>query len=99
MSSTPEPFLAPGTAATGVSSSARWQAILQAEQLSLTAPADSITTPVGTQQLGNLSLSSGKIDGAVFASDGNYPYFLQTFPDNSAGKWNAAWMGDGGGCE
>ena len=97
--SPPDPFLAAGSSATRTSSSPRWTAILASERLTPTATTDDVKTTVGSRQLGNVSLASGAIPSVVYASDRNYEYFLRTFPDDGgSGNWNAAWVGDPGGC-
>lgn len=97
-----DPFLHPGPLANTVSTSAAWTAVLAAEGLAATASADAAKTDIGTQELGNVSLASLNLRHVVFASDGNYEYFLQTFPPAVDGSqiaaWNAAWMGDRYGC-
>lgn len=98
-----DPFLQPGASTNTISASASWKSILAAEGLAATATADTAKTEVGTQALGNISLTTTKLKHVTFASDGNYEYYGETFPSATDGgqtgeAWNAAWMGDQYGC-
>ncbi|EMD00390.1 hypothetical protein BAUCODRAFT_28742 [Baudoinia panamericana UAMH 10762] len=93
-----DPFLKPGTAVNTISSSNNWATILANEGLSVTETTDANVTDVGGSKLANVSLASGSIPGVVYASELNYDYFLETYPESIAGQqWNAAWAGDSGG--
>lgn len=98
----PDPFLNTGAASNTISSSTGWTDVLNSEKLSPTATADGVTTTISDgSRLGNVSISSTALEDVVYASDGNYQYFLQTFPSGGTPTpvWDAAWLGDPNGCE
>ena len=96
-----DPFLNPGAGSNTISSSALWARVLSSENLLPTAGGDVVTTTIDGNKLGNISVTNTALKGVVYTSDGNYQYFLNTYPDSKAQTpaWNAAWLGDSNGCE
>jgi hypothetical protein len=73
--------------------------------IKFTADADITVTREGSK-LGNISILNTALQDVVYASDGNYSYFIQTEPDAiipdtgpPPPAYNAAWLGDENGCE
>ena len=95
------PFLNPGAGSNTISSSTSWVRVLNSERLSPTATADGTITPIAGDNLANVSVTSTALNGIVYASDGNYQYFLNAYPGDGPQppKWNAAWLGDSNGCK